>query len=755
MSAPPTPFSKSTSTDLGFAELLPVIVWTAKADGIPDDYNHCWYDYTGITPEQAKTQTWEKVIHPEDYQGLANRWFASIKSGNDFQIECRIRRAKDGQYRWHLTRATAVKDSSGNVLRWHGVNTDIQDYKVMASEVQLEQQKFETIFNQTSSSLAVLQGPKFIYEKVNESYHNLFLNRPLVGLALLDAIPELRGQSFPGYIAHVFATGEAYQEIEAEAFLRKTENSPLEKRHFDQSYTRMLDAQGEPYGVLIQAIDVTERVEARRVLAESDERFRNAVNAAKMGTWAYNLEDGTIDLSPRSMELFGIKPVPEMKLENAVNRIHAEDQERVNSAIGRAVDPSGSGDYNIEYRIVHDDGSIRWVSAIGKAFFGDGPQGQIRTRFAGTVLDVTEKINHQEILRKSERQFKMIAELLPQMVWTATPDGVLDYTNQRWTQYSGSDEPALWHTFVDPRDAERVFETWTASVQTGKYYESEFRLLRHSDQTYRWFLVRADSVLNADGRVERWVGACTDVEDQKRAETELKQALAIRSEFLSVASHELKTPLTSLKLQTQSMRRNFQRGKPEAYSVDRVNALIDNNERQISRLVRLVDDMLDFSKIEAGKMGIHREITDVTELTRGVYEQFKEQLDATGMPSRFFGDTSIVTLVDPFRIEQVITNLFTNALRYGKQKPIQVKVMQKNKSVIISVQDQGIGISPENRARIFNRFERAVSHNDVSGLGLGLYITQQIVDGHHGRVWVESEFGTGSTFYVELPIVEE
>lgn len=604
--------------------------------------------------------------------------------------------------------------------------------------IQLEKLKLESVFANSSSSLALLRGPDAVFEKANSSYINLFNGRDLIDKPFLVALPELHGQKFPALVAQVYETGETYTEIEAIAYLRRDETSPLEKRFFDQSYSQISDTSGQRYGVLIHALDVTERVTNRQKLAESLEGYRIAIEAAQLGTWDVNLRTNLIDWSLRTCEIFGCPPSATILLEDAIKRIHPEDQARVQLAIAQAIDPAGDGNYQIDYRIVHDDGTIRWVSLLGKVNFTVVSGKKVAERFSGTVLDVSDRI-------ASERKFRILADSMPQVVWTARADGILDYTNERWRQYSGSSDAEGWLNLVHPEDQARAMEQWSACVTSGERYEVEFRLLRHVDQAYRWFLVRADASRGTNRKIERWFGTCTDIQDQKAA-------LAARSEFLSIASHELKTPLTSLKLQTQSIRRNYAQGKPDAFSNEKIISLIQNYEKQLHRLVRLVDDMLDFSKIESGKLPVTLESTDLCELVQDVYIRMKDQIDSSGSIAQFNCKEKIIVHVDQFRIEQVVINLITNALRYGRGKPITLIVERSLNAARVSVRDEGIGIAPENMERIFNRFERAVSANEVSGLGLGLYISKEIVVAHHGRIWVESTVGLGSTFFVELPM---
>lgn len=240
---------------------------------------------------------------------------------------------------------------------------------------------------------------------------------------------------------------------------------------------------------------------------------------------------------------------------------------------------------------------------------------------------------------------------------------------------------------------------------------------------------------------------------EKLAEN-LQEAVRARDEFVSIASHELKTPLSSLKLQSQITKRNLVKGDPSALSAEKVTRFVDQTNKQVSKLVRLVDDMLDVSRIQTGKLTIQPERFDFAELLREVLEKLRNQMIGAGTPLTFEqpNQEKIEGVWDRMRLEQVMTNLLTNAIRYGNRKPVTVRLQRNGNQVLLMLQDQGIGISKEAQAKIFNRFERAVRASEVSGLGLGLFITHQIVKSHGGRIWVESEVGKGSVFFVELPI---
>lgn len=254
------------------------------------------------------------------------------------------------------------------------------------------------------------------------------------------------------------------------------------------------------------------------------------------------------------------------------------------------------------------------------------------------------------------------------------------------------------------------------------------------------------------------LAAVSDITERKKLEQNRvlyeasQEAIKMRDEFLSIASHELKTPLTNIKLQTQMAIRGLQKHGLSSLDPARMKAFIEQTDRQADRLTRLVEEMLDVSRISAGKLGIAHESFDLCELVNEVAAAFEAVAKQAGSDLKFSCPERCPIWADRFRIEQVLSNLFSNAVKYGNGKPIQVRVEQEGDGKTrIVVEDQGIGIPSENQERIFRRFERAVSARKISGLGLGLYISKYIVEAHGGTIQVESLPGSGTRFSVLLP----
>lgn len=229
-----------------------------------------------------------------------------------------------------------------------------------------------------------------------------------------------------------------------------------------------------------------------------------------------------------------------------------------------------------------------------------------------------------------------------------------------------------------------------------------------------------------------------------------ERATKIRDEFISIASHELKTPLTAMKLQSQIARYRAKDGNL-AMSPERVAKFVDGTSSQVDRLTRLVEDMLDVSRIGAQKLLLEKTRFDLVDLTAEVLDRFLPQLEAAGCQMSLHAPTPVEGDWDRYRVEQILCNLLTNAIRYAPGKPVHVDVTLEDGAAVARVRDQGPGVAPENQEKIFRRFERAVASNHISGLGLGLYICRQIAEAHGGSITLESTPGQGATFTLRLP----
>lgn len=376
------------------------------------------------------------------------------------------------------------------------------------------------------------------------------------------------------------------------------------------------------------------------------------------------------------------------------------------------------------------------------------------------IIQLMQKKNSTEaFITEQEKRLRFATESSHIGVWEIDLKSQKGITTIEHDRAFGYQEPVSdWnlnrlfdHVYIE--DRERVKSALYSSFESGEV-SLEFRV-RKPNKSLGWMSLKGKAEKDSQGLPLKMYGTNIDITEKKSSDDLLHEALFYRDEFLSIASHELKTPLTSLKLQSQLFNRSAAKDDPSAYSKERIDRLVSEVERQVRRLVRLVDDMLDISRIRTGRLSISKEKINLSLLTLDVVERSKPQFAENGRAIPTIGRCDpCEVLCDRLRIEQVMSNLLNNAFRYGKGLPIFVEVIMDEGFAHLSVTDQGIGIAGADKDKIFTRFRRAVPASEVSGLGLGLYIAKQIVEAHGGKIQVESELDKGSTFIVQLPLAQ-
>jgi len=241
------------------------------------------------------------------------------------------------------------------------------------------------------------------------------------------------------------------------------------------------------------------------------------------------------------------------------------------------------------------------------------------------------------------------------------------------------------------------------------------------------------------------------LEKLNATQLELERAVKMRDDFMSMVAHELRTPLNTLFLEAQLRKMQLERGNAAAFTLDELRKMVGRDDRQIRNMVRLIDDMLDVSRMRSGTLSVRPVQTELSALLRRVVDDLSEQAAAAGCVITLDAPQPVEGRWDEFRIEQVIVNLLTNALRYGSGKPVEVSLRRTDNGAHIEVRDHGVGISAEDQQRIFRQFERVGDGKSADGLGLGLYITRHLIEAHGGTIRVCSEPGQGSVFSLDLP----
>ncbi len=376
------------------------------------------------------------------------------------------------------------------------------------------------------------------------------------------------------------------------------------------------------------------------------------------------------------------------------------------------------------------------------------------TKILGIAEDVTEKKRIDDRLKESEADLLYAQHVarLGSWKWEAKTDTV------HWSQ-------EIYNILnLDPNTAPLPFieqsklyteESWDklkAAVQqamaSGGSYEVD--LEGRSTKKPRWFVARGEvTEKDEQGNPTRLAGTLQDNTERKLLENNLKAALNARDEFIAVATHELKTPLTTLQLALYSILK----GVDGAIDKDKIASRVEKAKIQGDRLEALIKNLLDVTSIGAGKMRLElKPDVNFSALIQNITKKYEDDVAKSGSSLIKNIEPNIIGLWDDFRLEQIITNLLSNAIKYGNGKPIEIHLRRVGDKALLEVRDQGIGISEDKQKKVFERFERAVSETSYSGLGLGLWIVKEIVTAFNGKVWVTSTLHKGSCFSVELPI---
>ncbi|RYE11834.1 MAG: PAS domain-containing sensor histidine kinase [Sphingobacteriaceae bacterium] len=344
----------------------------------------------------------------------------------------------------------------------------------------------------------------------------------------------------------------------------------------------------------------------------------------------------------------------------------------------------------------------------------------------------------------SQKHFRFLADNIPVIVWTAQPNGNTDYFNQLWFDYTGCTLAQSvswgWQCTLHPDDLEHTIKVWRKSFETGEPYEIEYRLKKASAGQYRWHIAKALPFIDMQGKIFKWFGIIVDIEDQKK---EMEK----RDEFIGVASHELKTPLTSAKGYIQLIDSYTKEPMPGT-----VKVFVKKAKESLNKLQILVNDLLDVSKIQAGRLEFSVSELNIGQLIITCVENATHIYPASVIVNCYSGD--FISTGNFERLEQVLMNLINNAVKYSDPaSAIDINAEKVDGYVRVSVTDKGIGLTQKEMERIFERFYRVEDKKfQTSGLGMGLFISSEIVKAHHGFMSVESKLNEGSTFYFNLPL---
>ena len=501
-----------------------------------------------------------------------------------------------------------------------------------------------------------------------------------------------------------------------------------------------------------------ERARVARELRDSEQQLRIALETARLGSWKLHLATGILDYSAKCRLNFGLSEGQVFTYDAFRAMLHPDDRGAVEAAVERAV--RDRVDYEAEYRITRADGKLAWIVASGRALYdSDGTPRSI----VGVSLDVTERKRAADALRDSEQRFRHLADMLPQIIWTARPDGYLDYYNERWYDFTGFDRSLggdqSWAPVLHPDDLQLCLDIWYSSVRTGDPYEIEYRFWDRRDKRWRWFIGRAAPMRDASGHIVKWFGTCTDIDDQKTSQEALLQTQKLESIGLLAGgvAHDFNNLLVGI-MGGASYALDTLAPLHPAYNM--LLGVVEASERA----AHLTRQMLAY----AGKGLFVIEPVDLSQMVARTTELVSASIPKSVQVSLQLDPQLPTVQTDPGQMQQVVMNLIINAAeaigedRNGVVTVRTTTVEMASNNVrrdvsgnpiapglyaVLEVQDTGSGIDPAILTKIFDPFFTT----KFTGRGLGLAAVQGIVRRHQGAIEVDTASGKGSIFRVLLP----
>jgi PAS domain S-box-containing protein len=402
---------------------------------------------------------------------------------------------------------------------------------------------------------------------------------------------------------------------------------------------------------------------------------------------------------------------------------------------------SETGDYGIRAEKLSGDELGLLVDRFNEMLAG------IQSRDNALKKALTEREAAFREVEKERERFHFMAESMPQKIFTADAQGNVDYFNRQWNEYTGLSLEHIqnwgWMEFVHPDDLEETTRLWRHSVDTGEACHLEHRL-RRADGRYRWHLCRAQAMRDANGDISMWIGSTTEIHEQKEKEEALRRANDDLQQFAYSASHDLQEPIRNVAVYSEIVARRY-RDVLDADGQQFLGFLREGGRR----LAALINDLLAYTR--AGMMEVQEAPVDASAVLLHALADLAEairesaaQVTCDPLPEIFMGEA---------HLRQVFQNLIGNALKYRDEKPVRIHISAGTRGAIwcFSVQDNGIGIDPKYKEKIFGVFKRLHHDRKYSGTGIGLAICQRVVERYGGRIWVESEPGKGATFFFTVP----
>jgi PAS domain S-box-containing protein len=712
-------------------------------------------DHFHLPPDSEVTiDTFYERLHPEDREPTRHAIELSIATREAYDIEYRTVSPDGTQIKWIRARGRGFYDAKGAPRRFDGITIDLTANKRAEMAVRDSERRFREMADAAPAMLWITEADG----------QCSFLSRgwyDFTGQSLEEGLGY--GWTLAVHPDDRAAAGEAFREA---SVTRSGYAIDFRLRRADGAYRWVIDAgrprfapDGQFLGFVGSVIDVHSRKEVEARLRDGEARLRLAIEIAQLGTFEIDFATDRVTVNDLGRRIYGWSADEPLTFTRVQTQFHPDDHPRVLAQVQAALAPEGSGELDVEQRIVRTDGALRAIRVRGRAVFEGSGSERRAVRLVGTYLDITER-------KESEERFRQFANSIPQLAWVARPDGWVLWYNDRWYEYTGATAAEMegwgWQSVLEPEALPAAMERWKASIASGQRFDMTFPM-RGADGVFRPFLTRVAPMHDSAGNLTLWFGTNTDVSEQQRMLGERQQLLAsekaareraeeegrLKDEFLATLSHELRTPSNAILGWSGLMRRG---ALTESLLSDGLEVI----ERNARAQAKLIEDLLDMSRIISGRIRLEVQPVELPQVLEAACEAVKPGADAKGVRlERVLDEGGPPLLGDPMRLQQVAWNLLNNAVKFTpKGGVVRVRLERLTDEARLIVEDTGEGIRPDFLLHVFDRFRQADGSTTRrhGGLGLGLAIVKQLVELHGGEVSAASDgIGRGARFVVSLP----
>ena len=608
-----------------------------------------------------------------------------------------------------------------------------------------EHQMLHSYYMEAPAFFVILKGPNHIFEFANNMYQQLTGNRDILGKKMMEALPELKDQGFVEIVDEILITGKPFTGKEMPAFIEKVKGQAPEQIYIDLNCQGIKDDDGNISGILIFGYDVTELVMTRKKIEASEKEQKNlamylklANDSANVGSWSLDIVSSKLEWSNIHKIMWGYdEHCEDLTYEDWHKMIVPEDKELAFKKIAEA--KVNHSLYEVDYRINRaNDGAIVWIKSTGQYYYDEYGVAQTLT---GISMDITAQKEAETKIKIAEEFSRTVLQSSPDCVKVLDKDGFIFFMNTNGLcqmeidDFNNIKNKPWWEIWGE--ENKPVVTAAVSSALAGKTVQFQ-AYCPTAKGTPKWWDVVVTPLFNA-GTITQLISVSRDITDRIKMEQK-------KDEFISIASHEMKTPLTIAKAYLQLLELSLGTENVTA------NLYVKKASLSVGRLNDLVGELLDVSKIQHGKLDYNFSSFNFNEMVDNTVEDIQQSIPLHTIIKT--GTVQQQITGDKERLQQVIINLLSNAVKYSPHaSQVFINIEQQNGEIHVSVKDAGIGISKEHLNKIFDRYYRIEEHAiQFQGLGIGLFISYEIIQRHHGKLWLESEPGKGSTFYFSLPL---